>query len=137
MAGAGGTGVVGAAVNRKGICCQEGPSVALHVMQRRAHHVWGLGKGSRVFQKPVGEGHFRRPSEPGRGCWGTVWSQWRGHHGEVGKREDRQKADAETGRGTPVWAGYSGGVPRLEGDTGWWKPCSDNSGFSLLVTGSH
>lgn len=118
MAGAGGTGVVGAAVNEKGICCQEGPSVALHVMQRRAHHVWGLGEGSRMFQKPVGEGHSRRQSEPGWGCWGTLLSQWRGPHGQVGKRADRQKAGAETERGTPAWAGTAEECPG-------WKETQD------------
>lgn len=39
-----------AEVNKKGICRQEGPSVALHVMQGRAYHVQGLGEGSRMLR---------------------------------------------------------------------------------------
>lgn len=47
--GSQGAGVVDAEVNQEGLCCQEGPSVILHVMQGRARHVCGEEEGSRMF----------------------------------------------------------------------------------------
>lgn len=80
-------GVVDAEVNKKGICCQEGPSVALHIVQERAHHVWGWGQGSRMLQELVREDRFQEAclSQAGDAGGWTVLSQRWGHHREVGK----------------------------------------------------
>lgn len=129
-----GSGGVGAAVNKKGMCCPAGQchggDWTLPIMQWRAHKCGAQGgawtpleRTRRTLPSGVCELDWEAAGTLGNGGL----SRWWGHHKEGWERAgDREMG---TAGGQDGW-GAGGKMTRLEADTGLWKPCQHSPGFS-------